>query len=141
MPITSFRGQHAFLSNFYTAPIERRGILYPTAEHAYQAAKTGSRKMKRRIAASPSPKLAKHLGYKVELRDDWEEVKFRIMLNIVRMKFKQNPNLIPRLLATWPEGLIHDNTHGDTLWGTVNQIGRNHLGIILMILRKEFMSV
>lgn len=139
MPITSFRGQHAFLSNFYSAPIERRGIIYPTSEHAYQSAKTGCRKMKRRIAAASSPKQAKHLGYKVELRPDWEEVKYRVMENIVRMKFKQNPNLITRLIHTYPLSFIHDNNHGDKLWGTVNQIGRNHLGIILMTVRKEFM--
>lgn len=35
-----FRGYYRFLSNFVYAPILYEGILFPMAEHAFQAAKT-----------------------------------------------------------------------------------------------------
>jgi hypothetical protein len=38
--IDSFYGQYAFLSNFYPCEVEFEGDTYPSAEHAYQAAKT-----------------------------------------------------------------------------------------------------
>jgi predicted NAD-dependent protein-ADP-ribosyltransferase YbiA (DUF1768 family) len=38
--IDSFRGDHAFLSNFFESPIKFEGDVYPTVEHAFQAAKT-----------------------------------------------------------------------------------------------------
>src|SRR4051812_21328901 len=38
--IAEFQGEYRFLSNFWPATVEFEGIRYPTAEHAYQAAKT-----------------------------------------------------------------------------------------------------
>lgn len=38
--IDSFHGEYAFLSNYYDSPIFYDGILYPSVEHAFQAAKT-----------------------------------------------------------------------------------------------------
>ena len=37
--IERFAGPHRFLSNFYPAPLVWEGRYWPTAEHAYQAAK------------------------------------------------------------------------------------------------------
>jgi len=138
--IDRFRGKYFFLSNFYAAPIERRGITYPTSEHAYQAAKTGDRQMKRKIAEATSPKQAKHFGYKVVMREDWEDVKLRVMKNIVRMKFKQNPDLSISLIGTYPAVLEEGNNHGDRFWGKVEGTGQNHLGRILTEVRKELME-
>ena len=35
-----FDGDYAFLSNFYESPCKFEGDIYPTVEHAFQAAKT-----------------------------------------------------------------------------------------------------
>ncbi len=40
MKINSFTGEHGFLSNFHPSLMEWEGISYPTAEHAFQAAKS-----------------------------------------------------------------------------------------------------
>lgn len=37
--IRSFTGTHRFLSNFHPAPVLLDGVVYPTVEHAFQAAK------------------------------------------------------------------------------------------------------
>lgn len=39
----------------------------------------------------------------------------------------------------YPDGHLEEgNTHGDKVWGTVNGVGENRLGKILMRLREEF---
>ena len=38
--IDSFHGVYRFLSNFWPAQVALDGIVYPTVEHAYVAAKT-----------------------------------------------------------------------------------------------------
>lgn len=40
LAITSFRGEYAFLSNFYQAPVTYHGKRYANNEAAFQAQKT-----------------------------------------------------------------------------------------------------
>jgi predicted NAD-dependent protein-ADP-ribosyltransferase YbiA (DUF1768 family) len=63
-PITGFKGEYAFLSNFYAHQITIDAIAYPTAEHAFQAAKTHDRDVKQAIAAKDTPAKAKRAGGK-----------------------------------------------------------------------------
>ena len=39
MMIRSFTGEYRFLSNFFPSPVEFEGLVFPTVEHAFQAAK------------------------------------------------------------------------------------------------------
>lgn len=55
----------------------------------------------------------------------------------MRAKFTQNTELAGKLLATGDTYLEEGNTWGDRVWGTVNGIGANQLGIILMKIRDE----
>ena len=61
------------------------------------------------------------------------------MEEIVRCKFGQNEDLAMRLLATGDLPLVEGNTWGDVFWGvdTRNGRGENHLGKILMKVRRE----
>lgn len=59
------------------------------------------------------------------------------MLQVVRAKFTQNAELADKLLATGDAHLEEGNTWGDRVWGTVNGVGANQLGIILMKIRDE----
>ena len=68
-PITQFRGQHRFLSNFY--PLWD-GTL--TVEHLYQAAKCELSDDVLHVLAAPTPGDAKRRGRQVALRPDWELV-------------------------------------------------------------------
>ncbi len=74
----------------------------------------------------------------MKLRSDWEQVKVRIMKEICKAKFDQNETLRQQLLATGNEPLEEGNTWGDRIWGTVDGVGQNHLGKILMEIRKEY---
>ena len=71
------------------------------------------------------------------LRGDWEEVKDNIMYEICKAKFTQNEDLKEKLLATGNDILEEGNTWGDRVWGTVNGVGENRLGKILMRVREE----
>lgn len=143
--IDFFDGEYAFLSNFYNASCIFEEKLYPTVEHAFQAAKSLDHAERDWIAAAGSPGLAKRLGRRVNLRPDWEKVKFDVMEECLRSKFA-DPVLKQKLLATGDEELVegnywHDNTYGNCSCEKCKDIvGRNMLGNILMKLRTEFME-
>lgn len=137
MPITKFTGQYSFLSNFYHAPYTFEGRTYKTVEHGYQAAKATNAKDRAKIANADGPGAAKRLGRHIKLRPNWEKIKFDIMHMHVLAKFVQNADLAEKLLATNPQHLEEGNTWGDKIWGTVRGKGQNHLGKILMKVRKE----
>jgi ribA/ribD-fused uncharacterized protein len=142
--IDSFRGKYRFLSNFYSAPIEYEGIVYPTSENAYQAAKSENPSVWRAFASvSMSPGNAKKWGgWLTEagfVRPDWHDVRLEIMLAILRVKFAI-PELRDLLLGTGDEELVEGNTWGDKFWGVCDGEGENHLGKLLMQVRRELKS-
>lgn len=134
--ITQFRGNYAFLSNFYDCVITFEGDDYPSVENAYQAAKCSSREA-RKVFTMISAPVAKRLGHAVFVRPDWETVKIVIMLQLVRHKFTRYSEFQKALLATGDRDLIEDNYWGDTFWGVCRGQGTNHLGKILMKVRFE----
>lgn len=126
-----------FLSNFYAAPVVYEGMEYPTSEHAYQAAKTLDIIQRQNVADQPTPALAKRYGKAVSMRPNWDEIKVRVMCEIVDAKFTQNPKLAEMLLATEDAELVEGNTWGDTYWGVCDGVGENWLGKILMGVREN----
>lgn len=135
--IAAFAGDFRFLSNFWPATVEYQGILYPDVEHAYQSAKTLDMDERRRIAALPTPAQAKRAGEALPLRPDWPQIKYEVMLECVRYKFKHHPELAGKLLATGDAYLEEGNTWGDRIWGVYQGQGTNWLGKILMTVRAE----
>lgn len=136
MAIDDFRFKYRWLSNFHLVSIDYEGIVYPSTEHAYQAAKTLDVELRKKIAALEKPVQAKKLGAKIPLRDDWESIKLGVMETVLRKKF-QDPELKQKLLDTGNEELIEGNWWGDTFWGICKGVGENHLGKLLMKIRSE----
>ena len=134
--IDSFTGEHRFLSNFYPSVIIINGKSYPTVEHAYQAAKTVELHQRVWIQNSKTPGEAKRRGRRICMRPDWEQVKTRAMLVMLRKKFNIS-ELKEELLKTDKATLIEGNTWGDTFWGVCNGVGENNLGKLLMKVREE----
>ena len=135
--ISRFKGEYEFLHNYFPHSIQYEGIIYPTNEHAFQAAKTLNVKTRKLIAACETPGKAKEMGNNIPLRHDWEFIKSDVMEHLCRLKFA-DPILKDRLLSTSGCYLIEGNHWGDTCWGMVNGKGENRLGKILMSLRDEF---
>ena len=139
--IESFSGEYRFLSNFYPCTIKgHRDIVYPSSEHAFQAAKFLSTKVRRAIAALPTPAAAKAYGRNPGLRRGWDSIKVGIMTKIVEAKFRQNPDLAEKLMDLEGYLLIEGNWWGDTFWGWCHGVGENHLGIILMQVRDTLLA-
>lgn len=134
--IDSFSGQWRPLSNFWYAPVVYDGVVYPTNEHAFQAAKTLSTEERKYVLRAESPSAAKIRGRQVTMRPNWEEIKIEVMFNLNRQKYR-NPELCTLLLSTGDASLIEGNHWGDTFWGVCNGVGKNYLGKILMSIRDE----
>lgn len=134
--ITRFKGKYLFLSSMYICPIQYKGIKYNSSEVAFQSMKFDKEEMRREIAKL-SAKAAHEIGKKYPLRKDWHNIKEDIMYDITLCKFKQNKDLAKMLISTDTKELIQENDWNDTVWGTVNGIGENKLGKILMKVREE----
>lgn len=134
--IKEFRGYYNFLSNFWPCKIKRQKIIYPSVEHAFQAAKTLSIQKRKIIAQLSTPEAARRAGRKLVLRNNWEDHKESIMYCILIKKFKE-PSLKRKLLATGNASLIEGNNWGDTYWGVCCSKGKNRLDKLLMRIRKS----
>jgi hypothetical protein len=138
--IDSFKGDFAFLSNFWPIRGGIRGygddaLIYPTAEAAFQAAKTHDASERQAVRDARTPTIAKRLGRKVALRADWETIKLSIMAELVRRKFAPGSELAGWLAATGDTHLVEGNNWNDRYWGVCRGTGLNHLGTILMAAR------
>ena len=124
--ITSFTGEHEFLSNFYEHPFmlpALPGTWFNTAEHAFQAAKAMSGVDWARIVNARTPYQAKKAGRAVDCRPDWDHIKRFVMLEVLMAKFGGGGGgntLTSLLAATDPAVLVEGNQWGDTYWGAVN---------------------
>ena len=133
--IKEFSGEYRWLSNFWLAPVVYQGVIYPSVENAYQAAKTNEYTRISFITCSPGK--AKRMGSKLELVEDWETIKFSVMSSLLYQKFHVGSFLATKLLATGNKEIIEGNNWGDTYWGVCNDKGENHLGKLIMKIRSE----
>jgi len=140
MGIYKFGGREHPFSNYYNAPCRYKGLYYQNAEAAFQSAKTLDEEERRKFTTL-SPGAARRLGRKTLLRDDWEAVKYSVMMEVLRSKF-QDTELWSLLIETGAD-IIVENTTGwhDNVWGNcecpkcADEEGRNLLGKALMELR------
>jgi ribA/ribD-fused uncharacterized protein len=146
--INSFGGKFSFLSNFSPSPIlSVDGKRWATVEHFYQGAKTLDEKEREAIRLASSPGKAKRMGQRVSLRSDWEDVKQKIMLEGIRLKFGRGSDLAQKLLKTGNHDLVEGNCWHDNIWGDCycldcgNIKGQNLLGKLLMQVRMELMEL
>lgn len=131
--IAQFKGKYAFLSNFWPCDVEIENIIYPSAEHAYQAMKTSNRDIKLCIKMLSTAAVAKELGKELNLRQNWPLLKLYYMQIIVHNKFNQNMNLGAMLINTGNKKLVEGNYWNDFFWGVNLKTGdgQNQLGKIL----------
>ena len=128
-------------SNFSSFMVKWRGKLWPTSEHAYQAsrfigkdAKVVQKILKAR-SADDAYKIARQ--YKSKNFSKYKDDDLKNMEEILRLKLKQNPYVMRKLLQT-KNLLIVEDPPKDNFWGWGrNRKGRNELGKIWMKLRDE----
>jgi ribA/ribD-fused uncharacterized protein len=137
--VRGFFGPYRFLSNFEDAPTYFEGLLYPSSENAYQAAKItpSQRGVFLGCTAGESKKIWKRpILAKLYTPDRWEVVKYNIMAVILADKFYRNPKLLMQLKETGDRYLEETNHWKDQFWGVDYELGgQNNLGKLLMKLR------
>ena len=110
--------------------------MYPSTEHAYQAAKFLDEDIQQKIRNLPTANAAKKAGRQKGIRPDWDTVKVDIMRGLLREKFSQEPEK-QVLLSTGERELVEGNWWGDTFWGVCEGKGENWLGRLLMEVRND----
>lgn len=154
--IDSFKGRWAFLSNFYAGVITHEHIDYPTVEHYYVAMKVNSSQLidgklldkidvREMISKIDTAGKVKRFGrQEIELRKDWDEVRYETMLYGVRQKFNRHEHLKEMLLSTGTAKIVEGNWWHDIYFGVCScgkcPEGENNLGKILMTVRDEIIK-
>jgi len=145
---------HGPFSNFhishFTAPWwgdpQSHELVWPSAEHYYQAAKLTSVADVAKILESDSPGRSKKLGRSLPNRSDWQACSIRAMRDTLTLKFaidgENGDALAYALLTTGDRMLVEGNTWGDQFFGMVKNEqgtyqGQNWLGLLLMARRAE----
>lgn len=141
--VAGFRGDYAFLSNFYEGRFKWRNVEFPTAEHAFAYAKgfcieshVAQERHFSAVLASDTPAKAKGWGRRANINvGEWDKNKVQWMREIVHAKFQQDLSgqaLAGRLINTGAMMLVEVNDWNDTFWGRCAGKGFNTLGVILM---------
>ena len=133
-----------WFSNFipFSAPMAYQGLSFRTPEHFYQAMKTLDFKQRAKIAAVFSPAQAKQLGKKVTIRNDWGEIKVKVMEYALRHKFSDARWLNKLRRTNGP--FVEWNYWHDNFWGHCcckrceNRPHLNNLGKLIDKLQREF---
>jgi predicted NAD-dependent protein-ADP-ribosyltransferase YbiA (DUF1768 family) len=127
------RFRHHPFENEYLCPVEHEGHTFPSAFHAYSAAKStlspveftrGSVRRARELVKGP-------------MVPGFVDARVRVMRSILRSKFFRDPALARALLATGTGELRYD-ARGEPFWGYP---GENSHGKILADLRLELAGI
>lgn len=145
-------------SNFFKVKggVTYKGNKFPTTEHAFMYGKALHFKdygiAKQLLTVSSDPKKAKSLGRKVKGFNDteWDKVKYDIMLEVNKEKYKQE-GLRKELLETGKRQLVEASPY-DKIWGVKmsednplinnpkNWRGQNLLGKVLDEVKEDILN-
>ena len=134
----SEKDDYGYFCNYYAAPIEVEGRVWPTSEHYYQGMKFLDAEVQGKVRKAETPKKAKGLGRNKDhhLREDWDQVKDDVMYEALTAKFTQHSDLQQYLLETNAKRLV-EHTDRDSYWGDGGDgSGQNKLGVLLMRVRE-----
>ena len=159
MAIYFFRedGPNGYLSNFYETIFEKDGRTFKNSEQAFMFEKCktfdpNNKQMLQAILSEENPKKVKQLGRRVKNYDElvWQNVRYRIMVDILRCKFEYNSKIRKSLLETGTRQLYEASPYDD-IWGigigkkeaqvtNPEKFGKNLLGKALMEVRTSYQT-
>ena len=139
--IKGFTGDYRWLSNFWSATIMFKGIMFPSTEHAYvyskllPEAQSNEAVLKQLLYKSAGQ--VKRFGKSIPIRKNFDDIRVSVMTEITAAKYSAaNPELVENLLATGNAYIEETNSWGDTFWGVnLEGVGLNNLGKIIMARR------
>ena len=116
-----------------------RIVYYKTTEHYFQSQKFIDPSIQHNIIDCNTPKEASTIGRdrNLPIREDWDTIRVQIMYDAVYEKFKQNPEICKKLIATGDAYIIEETTK-ENFWGCgPDYNGQNTYGKILCEVRKQ----
>ena len=145
--VPRFENEYHFLSNFHINPFTWRNVVFPTGEHAFQAAKGFHIKDSYinditdhidLVLKQPTPGKAKYVGKSAKIeRAEWDLRRISYMREIVHARFSTSEReMVGQLIDTGAMMLVEGNDWDDEYWGRCLKngkwVGLNTLGVILM---------
>jgi len=131
-------GPLGYLANYSNHGFYKNNTYYKTVEHFYQSKKFLSLELQNKVIDASTPKEASNIGRdrNNKLRDNWSNIKQDIMLEGVLEKFRQNKDILIKLLNTGNEEIV-ENTVDEYYWGCgKDKSGENNFGKILVKARE-----
>jgi len=154
----SENNNYGYMSNFYPSKFIENNVEYNCSEQYFMKNKQEmfdptNITLSNNILNNNNPKEIKKFGRQVKNYNDvvWNNSRYNIMKNGLRLKFTQNPNLKTSLLTTNNKNLYEASPY-DRIWGTgynavetlnkinlnkQNELGQNLLGKALEEIRNE----
>ena len=132
-------GEYGYLATYSNHGFFKDGVFWKTSEHYYQAQKFEDSDVKVIIQNAETPKIASTIGRdrNLKLRSDWEEVKQDVMFDAVYYKFKQNKDILQKLLDTG-NAPIDEAPDKENCWGSgPNNDGQTNYGKLLIKVREK----
>lgn len=130
------------LSNFSSFAVEENNVIYMTAEHLYHCKKFDDQEIIEKILNSRSAHDAQKIAIqnKDKVRKDWNDIRVKIMKDILLLKLHQHPYVNKKLLETKDREII-ENSWRDDFWGWgENKDGQNNLGKLWMEIRDKLIQ-
>lgn len=126
-------------------PLFVNEVLIYSSEALYQACKFPLHpQIQREILEQRNPMKAKEISRKYEkyIRDDWDEVKYKIMEWCLEVKLIQNWDSMANILTATGDKVIVEYSAKDETWGARRVgdllIGQNAMGRLLMRVRTNY---
>lgn len=150
-----FQGEYSTLSNFYElkTPIKiklpfgsefQKTYTFTSIESAFQASKTlNLNEIDNMVANCKTAGQFKRYGRRITLRPDWEDIKVKVMLHLVKLKAMNCEEFVKTLVSIPDDKIIVEmNYWGDVFWGVSNKTlkGNNTLGRILSKIRNDLIG-
>ncbi len=139
-------GELGYLANYANYGFYKDGIYYKTVEHYYQSEKFSDDKIRMKIINCETPKEASNIGRdrNNKRKDNFKSIKQEVMLKGVLEKFRQNKEILYKLIETRNEEII-EKTIDEYYWGIgKDSSGQNNFGKILCqartILKREILN-
>ena len=104
-----FSSEHMFLSNFHPCEIVLEYAKCSSLEQAYfylMAKEVGDVKAAQLILQTHLPRKIKRIGATIVATKEWLEKQDQVMFDLLVLKYKQNPHLQAKLLATGNKKLV-----------------------------------
>jgi len=122
--------EFSYMSNFYKCTFyDNNGNKYNNSEQYFMKMKQETFDPENIIIAkaimkAKTPTEVKKLGRKVDNynEDIWNNIRYKHMLNALKLKFSQNDDIKSKLLQTYPKKL-YETSATDKIWG----IGYNYI--------------